>query len=77
VTGVSGNLLGFGGGSFQPDTSALKGYTLQFTDALNSQTFQIFDNDKTTSTIQVVGTINGPVTGRHFTILEHSTRLIH
>jgi Flp pilus assembly protein TadG len=78
VTAVSGTVLSFAGGTFQPDTSALKGYTLQFTDALTpDQTFQIFDNDKTASTIQFLRALPPVPAGSHFTILEHTTRLIH
>lgn len=75
VTGASGNVLSFSGTGFQPKAGDLTGYTLQFTDALNNATFQIADN--TTSTIQLVSSLPPVPTDSHFTILEHTTRLIH
>jgi Flp pilus assembly protein TadG len=75
VSGATGNVLTFGGTGFQPKAGDLIGYTLQFTDALNNATFQITNN--TTTTIQVVSSFPPVPAGSHFTILEHSTRLIH
>jgi Flp pilus assembly protein TadG len=76
VTGViGGNTLQFGGGTFSPQTD-LTGFTLQFADGpLATQTLQIAGN--TSTTISTVASLSTNPTGSHFTILQHTTRLIH
>jgi Flp pilus assembly protein TadG len=74
VAGVTNNTLTLGGG-FQANKD-YTGFTLKFIDGpLVNQTFQIANNTTNTITLVQLGTANP--TGSRFTILQHTTRLIH
>jgi uncharacterized membrane protein len=74
VAGVVNNTLNLGGG-FQANKD-YTGFTLRFIDGpLANQTFQIASNTSTTITLVQLGASDP--TGSRFTILQHTTRLIH